>query len=167
MLICGIDPGKSGAVAIIDTGSVASCRVMRVAVTPTIKVGKTKRDYDCVAMAELLSGEPKIDFCLIERQQAFRGQGVSSMFSLGVGYGMWLGILGALRIPHETVSPRVWTKAMVGGGRDGKASNILACRRLFPEQTLLATDRSRKEHDGLADALLIAEYASRIGRFER
>ena len=48
---------------------------------------------------------------------------------------------------------------------EGKARNIKAAMMLFPDQALLATERSRKPHDGLADALLIAEYCMRsMGR---
>ena len=163
MVVCGIDPGKSGAVAIIDGVAPPSEKVLSLSVTPTVRSGKTKREYDTSAMADVLRGFA-IDYCIIVRQQAFRGQGVSSMFSLGAGYGMWLGILGCLQIPHVIVSPTVWTRKMVGTGRDGKLSNIAACRRMFPTCDLLATERSRKPHDGLADALLLAEYGLRTLR---
>jgi hypothetical protein len=35
------------------------------------------------------------------------------------------------------------------------------CRRLFPGVSLRATPRCTTDHDGMAEALLIAEYARR------
>ena len=42
-----------------------------------------------------------------------------------------------------------------------KNTSIDLCKRLFPDINLLATPRSRKPHDGMAEALLIAEYGRR------
>jgi len=160
VIVAGIDPGKTGALAVIDLER----RVLMVHITPTIRVGKTKRDYDVGAMRDLLLCHP-IQMCMIERQQAFPGQGRSSALSLGVGYGIWLGLLGALDVPHQIVSPRLWSGMMMRGVEGvGKQRNIKAARLVFPKQSLLATERSRKPHDGIADALLIAEYCSRTMR---
>jgi len=41
---------------------------------------------------------------------------------------------------------------------DTKATSLIACKRLFPNVSLLATKRSKKPHDGLVDSLLIAYY---------
>ena len=39
---------------------------------------------------------------------------------------------------------------------DTKATSLNAARRIFPGETFLATPRSKKPHDGLVDAALIA-----------
>ena len=41
---------------------------------------------------------------------------------------------------------------------DTKATSLLACNRLFPNANLLRTERSKKAHEGLVDAYLIAYY---------
>tara|TARA_R100001460_G_scaffold84261_1_gene125513 strand:+ start:398 stop:889 length:492 start_codon:yes stop_codon:yes gene_type:complete len=161
MRIIGIDPGKSGAVVsmCLDTHAVLSKHI-----TPMIKVGKSRQEYDIPEMSsilgELSEGGAKV---FIEKQQARPGQGVSSMFTTGMGYGIWLGLCGGLRIPMEVVSPRAWTRDILRGvPGDGKGRNILAAKRLFPSQDLRKSDRARVPHDGICDALLIAEYGWRL-----
>jgi hypothetical protein len=39
---------------------------------------------------------------------------------------------------------------------------LIAAKRLFPNQKLVFGDRATKPHDGLIDALLLAEYARRL-----
>lgn len=158
MLVCGIDPGKDGAVAVLDTRDRG---VVFLGTTPTVRIGKTKRDYNVGGMRNILSSL-EIKMCFIEKQQAFPGQGRSSALNLGMGFGLWLGLLGGLKIPHDVISPRSWTSEILRDSPgEGKARNIKAAMMLFPDQTLLASERSRKPHDGLADALLIAEYCAR------
>ena len=42
-----------------------------------------------------------------------------------------------------------------------KQDSITVCKRLFPDANLFRTDKCKKEHDGMAEALLMAEYARR------
>ena len=93
----------------------------------------------------------------VERAQAMPGQGVSSMFNYGTGYGQILGVLAALRIPYETVSPVVWKRKMGLSHANKDASRDMA-RQLFPHVEL-----NRKRDHGRAEALLIAEYGRRQG----
>lgn len=44
---------------------------------------------------------------------------------------------------------------------DTKATSLLAAKRLFPEETFLATTRSKVPHDGIVDAVLIGLYCVR------
>ena len=161
MNIIGIDPGKSGAVVSmnLETHAVSSKQM-----TPMVKVGKSRHEYDVQQMSAILRD---LSECggkvFIERQQARPGQGVSSMFTIGLGYGLWLGICGGLQIPIEVVSPVSWTKEMLRGvPGEGKGRNILAAKRLFPSEDLRKSDRARVAHDGICDALLICEYGWRL-----
>jgi hypothetical protein len=45
-----------------------------------------------------------------------------------------------------------------------KGAAVLVAQRLFPGVNLRLTPRARKDHDGAAEALLLAEHARRIGR---
>jgi len=47
------------------------------------------------------------------------------------------------------------------GPLDTKAMALIAAKRLFPKVNLLMTERSTVAHDGIVDALLMAEYARR------
>jgi hypothetical protein len=66
-------------------------------------------------------------------------------------------------ITFQSVKPNTWMKAIHGdlGGSDPKIKSILIARRLFPRTSLKRTPKSKKDDDGIADALLIAEYGRR------
>lgn len=167
MKIVGIDPGLSGAIALLGKGSRT-----HIWDTPTlaVKVGKGQRIYDAQSMVELLR-QIKPDFVVLERQQAMVGfrknpqtglaekvtQGASSTFKTGYGYGLWLGILIGMGIPHLVVSPQTWQKEMYQGAvGEGKARSMYVAGQLFPGIHIL------KSKYGWADALLLAEYGRRI-----
>ena len=147
MVFVGIDPGKSGAMAIIGTGQNPFIRV----------VPYGDRDY-----AEVLRYHGEYDTfggCVVERVNAMPGQGVTSMFSFGENYGFIQGLLTAFNVPYELVRPAKWKKEF--GVTSDKNTSISVAKRLFPNASLFRTERCRKEDDGIAEALLIAEYARR------
>ena len=67
----------------------------------------------------------------------------------------------ALEIGYQLVRPRVWKKDF--SLNDSKQQSTEACRRLFPDigNRMRRTEKSRKDDDGIAEALLMAEYARR------
>ena len=97
--------------------------------------------------------------CCIESVSAMPGQGVTSMFNFGKGFGWILGILDAYAVPYELVRPQKWKKEF--SITSDKNTSIAVCKRLFPWVSLLPTERCRKDNDGMAEALLLAEYARR------
>jgi hypothetical protein len=149
--IVGIDPGLSGAIAVLaaDGALVALCD------TPvlTLKVARgTKQCYDIPGLVALLSPYAGTGrHVVIEESQAMPGQGVRSMFTCGYGYGLWLGILAALRIPYTPIRPVVWKKAF-SLGKDKEQARLRAMQ-LFP-----AADLRLKRHHGRAEALLLASW---------
>ena len=136
-----IDPGKNGSLAILQGEEVQTFRYDR-------------DTYRCVLSD--LRGEKAL--CCLEHVSAMPGQGVTSMFHFGEGFGWLQGMLEAYEIPYELVRPQKWKKEF---GISGKNESIDVCRRLFPDVSLRRTERCRKEHDGMAEALLMAEYARR------
>jgi len=46
---------------------------------------------------------------VLEEAQAMPGQGTRSMFTMGVGFGVWLGMVGTLGLAHTRASPRLET----------------------------------------------------------
>lgn len=144
MIYIGIDPGKSGAMAVIARD--------RIGVIP-FDIAEYKNALD-----GLIGYEDGFRCCL-ERVGAMPGQGVNSMFHFGENYGFIQGLLTAYSIPYELVTPQRWKKEF--GVTGDKNSSIAVCKRLFPDVSLRRTDRCRKDHDGTAEALLMAEYARR------
>jgi crossover junction endodeoxyribonuclease RuvC len=159
--VMGIDPGLDGAVAVISPAGAEAH------VTPTIAAaGSGKRRLDVAGMLVLLKRHP-IALAVIEAVGPMPKQGVVSTFRFGVGFGTWLGMLAALRIPHLMVAPRAWKKVILAGTTRDKGAAIEWSQRRFPEVSLLATAWSRVPHDGLADALAMAEFARRVQAEDR
>lgn len=144
MIYIGCDPGKDGAMAVI---------------TPdTETVFPFDRDgYRNVL--EGLRGFSDNCRCCLERVGAMPKQGVNSMFHFGENFGFIQGLLTAYSIPYELVTPQKWKKEFQITG--DKNSSIAVCKRLFPGVDLRRTDRCKKDHDGMAEALLMAEWARR------
>lgn len=154
----GIDPGLDGGLAYISLDAV-------VYSTPTItrtKAKGTKREYNIQAMRELLQrikNQTSVVTCYLESVHAMPGQGVTSMFSMGQGFGIWQGLLAGLQISFELVTPQRWKGVMLDGtGKDKEASRLTALR-MFP---ILSEDLALKKDEGKAEALLIAAYGKRI-----
>ena len=83
--------------------------------------------------------------------------------TIGMNYGRIFAIAELLHIPIEIVRPQVWQKVMLPGikGRDNlKPAGIDLVHKLYPDRLpkLGKTDRSKKYHDGCADAILIGEW---------
>lgn len=146
----GIDPGADGGIATISEDE-----KIEVSVVP----------YSQEAMVDICfkisdqTGEVKIITCL-EKVGAMPKQGVVSTFTFGKGAGFIEGVLRANYIPYQLITPPVWKKEFSLIGKDKKES-IKVCKRLFPGVNLFRTPKCTKEHDGMAEALLMALYAKR------
>ena len=156
MLTLGIDPGLTGAAALLDADGTPEL----VADLPVIRDGRLSWIDGAALQSTLLDairGRP----CraVVERVSAMPRQGVASSFAFGVGLGSILATLQTLRLPIELVTPSAWKLAM-GLGKDKRAS-LDKARLLFP-----TADLTLAKHDGRAEALLIAFYALRRLRRE-
>ena len=94
--------------------------------------------------------------CFVEQVHAMKNQGTVSMFSFGQRLGYILGMLDAFSIPYFLVPPQTWKKYF-NLNRE-KQESIAMVKSLYPDVNLFPTKRCRKEHDGMAESLLIALY---------
>lgn len=134
----GIDPGKSGGIAVITTDGAAYA----------YRMPETDRD-----LLDLLGDiGAEVSCAMLEQVHAMPGQGVTSTFTFGRGFGKLEMALCAARIPFELVTPQKWQKALGCLTKGDKNVSKAAAQRLFP--TLKVTH-------AIADALLIAEYCRR------
>lgn len=141
----GVDPGKKGGFAILIDGKCHSA--------------KAWDDGEFVKAMKEVSEMGLTVRAAVEKVGAMPGQGVTSMFSFGKSAGFIEGTLMALDIPYQLVSPQKW-KAEFGLSSD-KALSISVCKRLFPDVSLLPTERCKKESDGIAESVLLGEFARR------
>jgi len=154
----GIDPGKSGAFALIDSrGNISEKHVM-----PVVKAKGSKSVYDVQRIASLLQGllEDRKVKVILEKTQPFPGTGAVTCWSLGYCEGMIEALLVSNKVPYQLVRPNIWQKKVLAGfnTKDTKQASYLYCARTWPTEDWRATDRSKKPHDGLTDAAAIAMY---------
>lgn len=148
MIYIGIDPGKNGGIAVLRTtnGEFVEASAYVFDEQMLINILADAKDCYCVR-------------CVVEKVNAMPGQGVVSMFNFGQNFGFIQGVLKAYEISFELVPPQKWKKEF--SVTSDKNTSIEVCKRLFPNVNLKATPRCKKDHDGMAEALLMAEYARR------
>ena len=155
----GIDPGKSGCLAVLTEDR-------DVLFFDWPKDNNVAGYIDKIEHA-LKDGNLVCQMAVLERVHAMPKQGVSSMFSFGMNFGMWQMWLYMKKLPHQTVPPQTWMKGFVQKGNGGNTKQRVgnACQSLFPNAELTGPQGGFK--DGRADALMMAYYASKqIGAAE-
>lgn len=149
----GIDPGVSGAIAVLCDGDLLRLEDMPVAI-----VGKTRKHRDIMEgqLAQILRPHPGATVWL-EAVHSMPGQGVSSSFLFGACYGACKGVAAGLGLRVELVRPQTWKKSFGLIGTDKDAARAVASN-LYPGASL-----ARKKDIGRADAILIAHFGVHHG----
>jgi crossover junction endodeoxyribonuclease RuvC len=167
MITMGVDPGLSGAVAVIRDG----VELIALIDMPVVQSGgggsKVQKMVDGHSLykslaelpiyAEYVDGLGPFDaivYALVERTTAMPGQGVSSMYSMGHSRGVAEGVLGALKVETFLVPAAVWKRHM--GYTADKEPIRAEMRRVFPGAEL-----HLKKHADRAEALAMALYLYR------
>lgn len=153
MLTIGIDPGNTGAVALVlGDGTLAELRDM-----PLMANGK-KQQVNAAELSRIICGIRDnfsgVVVCRLEKVGAMPGQGVSSMFNFGMGFGVIQGVLAGAGIPYTLVTPQSWKKRAGLLGKDKDMARTVA-QQLYPDAPL-----GRKKDIGRADAILIARFGA-------
>lgn len=143
----GIDPGKNGGMAVITVdGTPCIWTRMPQGVGLIVDwIAAAARQYPRLVM-------------VTEKAQAMPKQGIASAFRYGQHFGIFEASSAMLKLPYHEVSPVVWKKAM--GLTSSKSLSSSVCRRIFPQVELVLSG-CRKDHDGIAEALLVAEWTRR------
>jgi crossover junction endodeoxyribonuclease RuvC len=151
VLICGLDPGLSGALFLLSADR-SFGRAYDMPTHSLARGGKDKREIDIHALVALLN-ERRPGHVFIEQVGAMPGQGATSMFAFGKGYGIVLGACAALGLPFTLVHPRAWKKALgVPPDKDGARARASQLLPAYAEQW------PRKKDDGKAEAALLAHW---------
>lgn len=152
----GVDPGQRGGIVAIDVR--LGQETVFSSGMPLLPDGTLNADeIRCIFSKDNLPGST---VCYIEKAQPMPKQGVVSVFNYGKGYGMILACLQVLKIPYQEIPAAKWKKEF-SLNRD-KGASISCAMKLFPSipPETFFTPRGRML-DGIAEALLIAEYARR------
>ena len=160
----GIDIGKKGAIVVLAR------EPWTKAIDPIVMpIIGDQVDYH--ELYDILSRYAKTNCHVIfEKLGVIFGTGKSTAFSMGHQAGAVEMACIALRIPYTKVPAKQWQKEMFQGvdeitkpgksSRDTKAMALIAAKRLFPDFKM-TFGRATTPHDGVVDALLMAEYCKR------
>lgn len=161
MISIGIDPGLRGGLVALYPDAPPEAHVMPV-LSYQVR-GKNRREMDLYSVCDWLTGM-RLTYgsgglsVAIERQQAYRGQGLSSTAKTMRAYGQLEGICQGLGLSYLLPRPQEWQELLDGTPGEGKGRSIAWCQKHLPDLDL-TPGRLRVPHDGLADAACIAAWA--------
>ena len=155
MKIIGIDPGLSGAIAVLEDN-----KVLNIFDIPVMSEGKkNKRQLNSALLVSLLKENINKDeevAVVVEQVNAMPGQGVTSMFNFGQTFGALKGICAALELPIFFVRPSKWKKhfELINSSKDASRTKAI---EMYPK---LSNQLSKKKDVNKSDAILIARFFS-------
>ena len=155
MKIIGIDPGLSGAIAIIENNTVLGIFDM-----PVMAEGKkNKRQLNSARLVNIFrenSSNNEEVAVVVEQVNAMPGQGVTSMFNFGQSFGAIKGVCAALNLPIFFVRPSKWKKhfELINSSKDSSRTKVI---EMYPS---LSDNLSKKKDVNKSDAILIARFYS-------
>lgn len=148
--ILGIDPGLTGALALLDP----IARTLEITDVPTITARSGKRSIDEHALAAIIRDwAPRIADVWIEQVGTRPGEGHVGAFSFGRSVGALRGVCAGLLLPIWEVTPQTWKRTLtVTADKDHARTRAT---EVFPADAALW---SRKMDHNRAEAALIALY---------
>jgi crossover junction endodeoxyribonuclease RuvC len=156
-LLLGIDPGLSGAVAVVDMDRMVLVDMIDL---PTFKKASQARKQgflqfiDVHALSTLIDlYAPMVALAVLEEPGAMPEQGLSSTFRFGHICGQIHGVLAGHYVPVAPVKPGVWKSAMALSDKKDE-SRALATKH-FPAGAKLW---AQKQHNDRAEAALLTVY---------
>ena len=153
MKIVGIDPGLSGAIAILENKKVLSLFDM-----PIMAEGKkNKRQLNSAQLVNIIKESVNLNdeiAVVVEQVNAMPGQGVTSMFNFGQTFGAIKGVCAALDLPIFFVRPSKWKKyfELINSSKDSSRTKAI---EMYPS---LSNQLSKKKDVNKSDAILIARF---------
>ena len=155
MKIIGIDPGLSGAIAVLEDNKVLGIYDM-----PVMAEGKkSKRQLNSAQLVSIIkqnvSNNDELAI-VVEQVNAMPGQGVTSMFNFGQTFGAIKGVCAALELPIFFVRPTKWKKyfELLNSSKDASRTKVI---EMYPS---LSNQLSKKKDVNKSDAILIARFYS-------
>ena len=153
MKIIGIDPGLSGAIAVMEGNKIVD--IFDMPVMPEGK--KNKRQLNSAQLVKLLKDNIKNNeevAIIVEQVNAMPGQGVTSMFNFGQTFGAIKGICAALGLPIFFVRPAKWKKhfELINSSKDASRTKA---SEMYPS---ISHQLSKKKDVNKSDAILIARF---------
>lgn len=155
MKIVGVDPGGSGALALLEGAELVSVADMPVF---SVTRGKSvKLELDVHGLVDLLEGWRPI--CVwFEKVNGQTGESASAAFNFGRVSGAAEALCKSQGCRYEDVAPHIWKKHMRLTGKGKDDARMMATNR-WPK---FAASFRRKMDDGRAEAALLADYGRQM-----
>ena len=153
MKIIGIDPGLSGAIAIMQEK-----KVIHLVDMPIMSEGKkNKRQLNSAQLVKIIKENIENNdeiAVIVENVSAMPGQGVTSMFNFGQTFGAIKGVCAALELPIFFVRPSKWKKHfdLINSSKDASRTKAI---EMYPA---LSNQLAKKKDVNKSDAILIARF---------
>ncbi len=153
MKIIGIDPGLSGAIAIMQEK-----KVINLVDMPIMSEGKkNKRQLNSAQLVKIIKENIENNdeiAVIVENVSAMPGQGVTSMFNFGQTFGAIKGVCAALELPIFFVRPSKWKKHfdLINSSKDASRTKAI---EMYPA---LSNQLAKKKDVNKSDAILIARF---------
>lgn len=157
MIYIGIDPGLTGAIAVIDATD-GEIQLLNMPVMANVKAaerGRKRTHVDPHALTSLLLPFPNRQTRVFLEYTQAGMKGALANYSLGHSSGIIMGVLAALGFSYELVRPQDWKKEfdLLKTQKD--------CSRTMAQQLFSFAKLSLKKDEGKAEALLVAEWGRR------
>jgi hypothetical protein len=159
VIVIGVDPGLTGAIAAIFPSGEIEFHDMPVLVSAK-RSGKGKdTQIDYAGLAHILRRYPARGevMAIVEQVGVMPGEGPTGAFKFGLCNGALFATLATLQIPYTKAIPQTW-KRPFGLLKTEKDEARQKALQLFPQ---CIDHLNLKKHSGRADALLLAEYLRR------
>lgn len=144
----GIDPGKSGGIAVIQDDYIE-----------VKKCPESVQDMAILFAIMLQETPPSHVLVMIEKVWARPHDGRASVFTFAGNYGQWQGIIASHEIIPHYVTPQVWMRA-IGCPRKLKKQDRKNYLKALAKEKY--PDIKRRMTLATSDAMLIADYAKNI-----
>lgn len=158
MKIIGIDPGKSGALALFDSEVGRHGEITQIWDMPWqwVRVSGEPRKAVCAVGIQRTLLESEATHAVIEKVGGLPGQSGSASFTFGFGVGLVHASAIALAMVIENPSPMLW-KAKMRAPKNKNAARARATEMLPHARHWWPN----VGHDGRAEAALLALYGAR------
>ena len=153
MILIGIDPGLTGAIAILE-----GKKVLNIYEMPVMAEGKKNKKQlnsaQLVALIKEYANNNDDVVVIVEQVNAMPGQGVTSMFNFGQTFGAIKGVCAALKLPIFFVRPSKWKKyfELINSSKDSSRTKAI---EMYPS---LSSQLAKKKDVNKSDAILIARF---------
>ena len=155
-IICGCDPGKSGAIVFIGEDLDVQLAVD--------KMPWANGRIDTRTLFNLFATAGKNLLFVVEKVHSMPRDSAKSAFTFGGAYHGLLAVVDLFDAPLVLVSPQTWKKVMLKDRGKEKSDSINAARDLFPA---LRSSLETKSSHGIAEAALIAAYGVQLWKKEK